>query len=175
MTRLKRIILASIILVTFSSVLLNSSAAVKGEKSVGIQLGYTSYNESAVAGIGFSYTFSSHFRFAPNLQYAFRNNNRDGLLINFDCHIPLKIESGEKVEVYPIAGINYSCWTRYYSDEEKAQSNDVSKRKNRFGLNAGAGVGYNVTGALRLTFEARYSLVKHYDTTTLALGIGYRF
>ena len=154
-----------------------AQGAVKGEKNVGVTAGYTSSNKSAVAGIGFSYAFSQHFRVAPNLQYAFRNNNRDGLLINFDFHVPLNIEGGNKVEIYPIVGLNYSCWTNYYKSEEKEKesSDDVSTRKNRFGLNAGAGVGYNVTETIRLNFDARYTLVKGFNTTTLALGIAYRF
>lgn len=159
------------------SMAMDSAAAVKGEKNFGVQLGYTSLNESVVAGINFSYTFSQHFRVAPNLQYAFRNNNRDGLLINFDFHVPLDIQSGTKFEIYPIVGLNYSCWTKYHKDviDEDGNSDDVSTRKNRFGLNAGGGVGFNATSTLRFTFEARYTLVKSYNTTTLALGVAYRF
>lgn len=175
-TYLRNIVIAVLALVG-SAVLFQAQAAVKGERNVGVTAGYTSSNKSAVAGIGFSYAFSQHFRVAPNLQYAFRNNNRDGLLINFDFHVPLNIESGNKVEIYPIVGLNYSCWTNYYKSEEKEKdnSNDVSTRKNRFGLNAGAGVGYNVTETIRLSFDARYTLVKGFNTTTLAAGIAYRF
>ncbi|MDE7153127.1 MAG: porin family protein [Muribaculaceae bacterium] len=153
----------------------SGKAAVKGEKNVGVELGYTSRNESAVAGIQFSYAFSEHFRVAPNLQYAFRNNNRDGMLINFDFHVPLDIQSGSKFEIYPLAGLNYSCWTSYQEVWSNDKFDDVSKRKNRFGLNLGAGVGLNATESLRFTFEARYSLVKRFSTTTLALGVAYRF
>lgn len=152
-----------------------STAAVKGEKNVGVELGYTSRNKSAVAGIMFSYTFSEHLRVAPNMQYAFRNNNRDGLLINFDFHVPLDIETGKKFEIYPLAGLNYSCWTSYHEVLSYDKINDVSTRKNRFGLNLGAGVGLNATESLRFSLEARYSLVKQFSTTTLALCVAYRF
>lgn len=172
---IKRLLPLSMLLIVVLSGT-ETSAAVKGEKNVGLQLGYTTYNESAVAGIGFSYAFSNHFRVAPNLQYAFRNNNRDGLLLNFDFHVPLNIESGNKFEVYPIVGLNYSCWTNYHKEQEREKSSDdFTTRKNRFGLNAGAGVGYNVTETLRLNFDARYTLVKSYNTATFALGIAYRF
>lgn len=176
MTSLLKKSALSLLAIVAATLIFNSSAAVKGEKNVGVQLGYTTCNKSAVAGIGFSYAFSSHFRLAPNLQYAFRNHNRDGLLINFDCHVPLDINSGKKVEVYPIVGLNYSCWTDYYKEYlTEEESDDVSTRKNRFGLNAGAGVNYKITDTIKLSFETRYTLVKSFSTTTLALGIAYRF
>lgn len=152
-----------------------ASQTTGNEKSFGIKTGYISRNESMLAGIWFRYSFSEHFRLAPDAQVAFRHNDRDALQIDLDCHVPFRFTDGAKVSLYPIAGINYSSWNRHLTPEQRESDDDVSTRNGYFGLNFGAGTDLRCSETLKLTLDARYSLVKSNSGIQISLGIGYIF
>ena len=77
-----------------------------GEKTLGLQTGYITYNQSAVAGIEFTYRFNRNFRLAPSVNYVFRHKSVDALMINLNAQVPFPFAG--KWEVFPLAGINYS-------------------------------------------------------------------
>lgn len=71
-----------------------------GEKTLGLQTGYITYNQSAVAGIEFTYRFNRNFRLAPSVNYVFRHKSVDALMINLNAQVP-----------FPFAGNGrYSRW-----------------------------------------------------------------
>ena len=51
----------------------------------------------------------------------------------------------------------------------------ITENKGRFGLNAGAGMQYDITPNLYCNLEMRYQYVKDFGRGILQLGIGYRF
>lgn len=162
------------ILFAFSFVSVNADDFRKGEKTIGIELGYSSFSEAPATGIAFSYRFSRRLRIAPNVQYIFRKNQIDAFIFNCDIHVPFPVKDSP-VEFYPIAGINYSSWNHRNVHLHSSLSDDVSTRDSQFGLNLGSGVGIRCTGNLRLFIEGRYSFVRDYDTTTILAGIAYSF
>lgn len=142
-----------------------------GEKSLGLLAGYNTYNKSAVAGFEFTYRFSKNFRLAPDVYYAFRNERRDALIINANAHFP--IPCSRRVNIYPLAGINYSTWTfRHY---DPANADDSTSRDSRLGLNAGAGADFAMGGNLRLGAEASYTFIKSYGGAAVVAKIAYLF
>lgn len=147
---------------------------VKGEKSLGPKIGYISKNKSATAGLYFQYAFSDHFRLSPEAGYIFRHNDLDAFVVDINGHVPFNF-TGEKVAFYPLAGLNYSSWSRYYHHNEMMETDDVSTRTSRFGLNVGAGFDMRCTETLKLTLEAKYTLMKTYSTAAITVGIGYVF
>lgn len=144
----------------------------KGEKSVGIKGGYVTRNTSAMAGIFFHYRFSNHFTLSPNIDYVFRNNGSDAFLFNIDTHYPIALGTS-RVEFYPIAGLNYSSWGIPGSDNPN--EDDVSTRRNQFGLNAGIGFNYQATPTLKLFIQGKYTAVSKYSTGIFSAGIAYTF
>lgn len=143
-----------------------------GEKTLGVQAGYISYNESALAGIEFTYRFSKNFRLAPSANYAFRHQDTDALLVNLNAQIPFPMS--QRWELFPYAGINYSSWNFHIHGTANDDS-DVTSRLTRFGVNLGAGIGVNVTPSLRLGLTAGYVFIKHFHGCDILARIAYRF
>lgn len=166
---MKKSILSSIIVALFS---LCIPAVHAGEKTVGVTAGYNTRNDCAVAGLFFRYQMSSLFRIAPDVTYLFKNKDVDGLSINCNVQMPLHVIP--RVKLYPLAGINYTSWNYHYKDIP-VDNDDVTTRKNKLGLNVGAGLDINVTSTLRLFVEGKYTGVRHYSSGTISAGIGYSF
>lgn len=144
----------------------------RGQKSFGVDAGYISRNKSALAGIQFQYSFSSHFRVAPGARCIFRNNDRDAFQLDLDTHYPFNF-TGDRAALYPILGVNYSWWNDHTHDAESSE--DVTTRKRNLGLNAGAGFEFTASSTLKVHIDARYSLVKSNSSMQLTLGIAYLF
>jgi opacity protein-like surface antigen len=149
------------------------AAASNHEKTFGVKTGYVSRNQSALAGLFFQYSFTEHFRIAPEASIAFRNNNRDGILFDVNCHIPLA-QSGI-AQIYPLAGLNYSSWSKHTTPVDKIAGKDVTSRTSRFGLNLGGGMGLKLSSTLTVKVEAGYTLLKSNNAFRATIGIGYNF
>lgn len=143
----------------------------KGEKSFGPRVGYVSRNQSALVGLGFQYSFSSHVRIAPSADIIFRHRDKDGIAVNLDIHFPISI--APRASFYPLAGFNYTSWGLHNNDADSGK--DVTTHSNSVGLNAGAGIDYRCNPSLKLALEARYTLIRHYPTAFVAASIAYVF
>ncbi|MDE5970761.1 MAG: porin family protein [Muribaculaceae bacterium] len=172
--RILKRILALTIVALFAVTEVKAQDYIPKEKTIGVEAGYNSKNQSALAGIAFSYRFSHHFRLAPNVQYVFNNKNIDGFSINIDAHVPFGLKN-TPVELYPIAGMNYSMWNNKAELFDQDFNNDVSTRQSNFGLNLGGGVGMKFSAHLRLFVEGRYTFVRHFSTAMVSAGIVYSF
>ena len=69
------------------------SQAQKGESCFGIQTGYTSTNNSAIAGLFYQYGFSNHFRVAGEAGCVFRHEDEDAFTLDLNFHFPMRITS----------------------------------------------------------------------------------
>ena len=147
----------------------------RGEKSVGAKIGYVSKNQSAGVGLFFQYTCSQHLRLAPEIGCVFKHNNLDAFTIDFNIHSPLTF-TGNRTELYPLAGLNYSSWNRNYPlEDEKSPGVDVSTRSSRLGLNLGAGFELRCTRTLKAGFEAKYTFIKGFSGATVSALVSYTF
>lgn len=149
-----------------------SAQAQKGERSFGPRVGYVTKNDGILAGLTFQYSFSNHFRLAPEIDVVFRNNDLDALTIYVNTHYPISFASG-KAAFYPVAGINFSSWSRH--NVNNPDSDDVTSHTNCFGVNAGAGIEYKCSNSLKINFEAVYTLIKHFPNAKVSVGINYVF
>lgn len=148
-----------------------SAQVERGQKSFGPKAGYITKNNGVLAGLSFDYAFSSHVRIAPSLGLVFRNEDRDTMLVDIDMHFPFATSS--KAAFYPLAGVAFNSWALHGVDPDS--HDDVTSHKNGFGINAGAGWEIRLSGALRIGFEAKYTLVKHYPNAQIAARIAYVF
>lgn len=142
---------------------------------MGLYGGYTTRNESAVAGLYFQYRFAKYFLLAPQADYAFRNKGEDAFTIDLNAHIPVALNATETVNFYPLAGVGYSVINRRRDDVLLRTTADNRHRTDRFGLNVGGGLEYFATPTLRLAAEARWRWRTDYSTAIISVAIGYRF
>jgi len=166
MRKLRSLIVA---LAVVAAVFQATAEGHRGEKTLSLEAGYADYNNSALAGVEFTYRFSSHFRLAPSVDYVFRHRGMDALSINLNCHFPFAIEN--RMEFYPIAGINFSGWNSHV----KAEMGDVSTRVSRFGINAGAGWGIRLGEHMHVAVAADYVLIKDFHGAEIMAKLGYSF
>lgn len=175
---MKKYILAIIMALAVAAPATLSSAdrSHRGEKSLGVKVGYATRNESMSFGIAFDYRFSSHFAISPNIDYVFRNRGTDAFLFNIDTRYPLALTPSGRWEFYPILGLNYVSWNMHWEgDTAENPFDDVSTRRSRFGFTAGAGIDWRVTPTLKLRLQGRFNGVKHLSTGLFSLGIAYCF
>lgn len=171
----RRLITAALLSLSFIPGTLMAS---EHEKTAGLLGGYTTRNSTAVAGIYFSYRFAPYYRMQPSIEYYFRKNNVDGFSFNLDNQFPIAIGGQKRCNFYPLAGFSYSTYSRFLSLVENKSTNneeDTSRRTNRLGLNAGAGMEWFITPNMRLAVEAKCKLMKNYTCGVFSAAIGYIF
>ena len=159
---------------------------VRGEKMVGVNVGYASHNESAVAAVSFRYAVSPWVRIAPEVGCVFRHHNEDALFVNLDAQIPFSFGT-KNVDLYPLAGLAYNSWSRHHQlsdirDDAGLEAtgageldNDVTTRANRIGANLGAGFDLRVTRTLNIGIEAKYTFTKSYTSLYATASISFVF
>lgn len=172
---IRKLVAISLSLMMLTALPLCAEAQHKGQKSVGLRAGFTTRNTTATAGLYFSYRFTEHFRLAPKIDYAFPHHQTDAFSFDIDFESPFALSSTGKVNFYPIAGLNYSTFSRHLTDAEMEDSDDTSQRSNEFGLSLGAGLEYFATPSLRLAIEGKGVLIKKYTGGWFNLSIGYVF
>lgn len=145
----------------------------RGEKTLGVGVGYNTYNREPLAGAKFSYRFNKLLRISPEVDYVFRRDGRDALMLNLNMEFMFPLATG-RCALYPLAGFNYSSWN-YHPAATGSVTDDVSTRISRAGLNAGGGFDINLSGSLRLSATATYTFIKEFHGANIVAGIHYRF
>ena len=171
---MKRNILAIVAILSLCSTYFMPEAKAD-EKTFGIRVGYNTRTEAPLSGLFFQYGFSTHFRVSPNLDYYFRHNDVDALSFNCNVHIPFKLSNSGVTAIYPLAGLNYSAWSHHYEGNELKNNNDVTMRQTRVGLNLGGGFEIYASPTLKVSIEAKATLIKAYSSGSFTASIGYIF
>lgn len=175
-----RIILPAVLALASAACVTQPASARNGEKTFGLKAGYVGRFTTGNAGIFLTYRFAEHFRLAPAATYMFRKDGVDALAFEADGHFLFSAGGNDRILFYPLAGIAYwSLNTRDLQHPDKApddvEHDDVSTRKSRFALNAGAGVQWTVTPTLALGLEVKYAAMHHTPTWVSSLSIAYKF
>lgn len=155
----------------------------KGEKTLGLKVGYNTYNVRPVAGVQFSYRFNRWLRISPDIEYVFRNHGVDALAVDVNVHFLFPV-AGSRLNLFPLIGGNFSSWN-FHPDKHvyhaaggndgKWETNDVSTRSSKFGLNVGAGMDFSVSGSLSLSVSGVYTVIERFHGANIMAGIHYRF
>ncbi len=177
----KRWIAAGLAATALGGTLTAHADQYSGEKTLGIRAGYNTFNKRPLAGAQFSYRFNRLLRLSPSVDYVFRNDGLDALMIDLNMEFVFPLAQG-RCDIYPLAGFNFSSWNYHNTDtaaphtsEGLTPTDDVSSRVSRLGLNAGAGFGVNISGSLRLSVSATYTFIKEFHGANIEAGIHYRF
>lgn len=135
----------------------------KGEKSLGLNGGYATYNNSGYVGVGFQYAFADHFRLAPDISYVFRHEDKSALAISADMHFPFRLAKG--FGIYPLLGLTFNNWTVNTSERKENWS--------RFGGDFGMGFDIYFTSSFKLSLQGKFSWMK--DTSGGFFGLGFHY
>lgn len=139
-----------------------ANAQSKGEKTLGLAGGFSTYNNGGYANIYFQYQLAQHVRLAPEIGYMFRNEGKSGFEISADVHFPFRL--GRGFGIYPLVGLTLNNWS--YSGDGHAT---------RGGFDFGAGFDISLTSYLKLTLQGKYSLMNDTSGGFFNMGIGYVF
>ncbi len=150
----------------------DSSRSYKGEKTLGLRVGYVGHNESTSVGLQFSYRFSRLFRLAPSIDYVVRHKDTDALAIALDAQFLIPF-SADRMAVYPYVGPKFASWTRHPGNG--SENYDVTTRRSRLGFDAGVGIEANITPTFRAGISAGYTVMKQSGGFDAVLTLSYRF
>ena len=90
--------------------------------------------------------------------------------INFNAHYILPLENN--IRVYPLAGVTMTRWNLDLPDLD-GWNNDG--KKNKFGVNLGAGAEFDIQDEWMINFEVKYQLINKLDQAIISLGVAYIF
>jgi outer membrane protein X len=153
--------------------------AQKGEKAIGVNLGYGSQIKSLAIGVKFSYGVTDPIRVSPSFNYFIKKDGLSEWEINADVHYLFNVTS--QITVYPLAGVTFSGWKfdmgGMFGDmgDYGGEVEDASSTVTRFGANVGAGIGYNLTDHLSVGLEAKYSIIADFDQFVPTINVAYKF
>lgn len=142
----------------------------RGDKSVGVSVGYATRNESLSTGLGLSYSLSNSLRLNPEADYIFKRNGQDGFLFNIDLEMPMRMGQTQ-CYLYPLLGLSYTSWNQ----KIEGSVDDTSQRTTRMGLNLGAGLEYYIKPPMKVFIEGKWNAVKRYNTGLFSIGVAYVF
>jgi outer membrane protein X len=160
--------------------------AQKGTKAIGLNLGYGSEIESFAIGAKFNYGVTDQIRVSPSFNYFLEKYGFSCWEINADVHYLFSV--APKVTVYPLAGLTFVGYKfvgyefdlgdlfeglEYLMEEDNTSSSSSTETK--FGVNLGAGIGYDLTDNLILGLELKYSLVSDFDQFVPTINLTYKF
>ncbi len=147
-----------------------TAMAQRGESTFGVQAGYTTVNESAVAGLFFQYGLTDGLRIAPQAGCVFRHQGLDAFQADVNLHFPLRF-TPSTAQLYPLVGLNFSSWTSHMDEPDL----DATDRRSRLGGNVGLGFQLKATSTLKFKVEGVYTIIKQYSSFSATVGIGYVF
>ncbi|MDE5868839.1 MAG: hypothetical protein K2H18_01280 [Muribaculaceae bacterium] len=160
MKKLKGFILGVLGVAAFFTSL--NAQAQKGEKSLGLIGGFSTYNNGGYMGVDFQYTIIDHVRIAPDIAYSFRNDQKSAFIMDVDVHFPFKLAKG--FDVYPLVGFAFNNW-----------SYEGGGSASRAGGNFGGGFDFYMTSNLKLSLQGKYSVMNDTSGGFIGMGIGYVF
>jgi outer membrane autotransporter barrel domain len=150
--------------------------AQKGEKSVGVNLGYGLDIESVKIGANFKYNFTDEIRVAPSFDYFLKKNNVTMWAVNADANYLFNVAEG--IKVYPLAGlalvgVSFDGFSYDLGPGMSIESDGVSNTE--LGINLGAGADFRLTEVIDFNVEAKYQIVDNWNQLVLSVGVSYKF
>lgn len=172
------------VLMSFIALGVGSAFAQKGEKAVGVNLGYGTEISNLGIGAKFQYGITDAIRAEASFDYFLKKDFVSMWDINVNAHYLFPI--AEKLKVYPLVGLTYTNWKMDgsdfnfdFEDEELNEYGDGisgdSSSTGKFGVNLGAGVEYAITDRLNVSFEVKYQLISDFNQAVFGIGVAYKF
>lgn len=155
---MKKILLAVALLAGVATV----SAQGKGKIGAGAFLNYGIEAERLGAGARLQYGVTDNIRLDANVTYFFPKNHASGFDVSLNAQYVIPF--AEKFSAYPLAGVAFL-------GDRVSVAGVSSDTETRFGVNLGAGLGYNLTPSLSIGAEFKYIFVKNANTPVIGAGL----
>ena len=153
------------------SVFALSVCAQKGEKAIGLNVGYGSEIENVSIGAKFNYGLTDQIRLSPSFNYFLKKDGLSAYEFNADVHYLLEV--APKISLYPLAGLNYSSWK--YSADVDFLGISLSASDSKLGLNLGGGLGLQLSENMSVGFELKYVIVSDMDQIVPSFNLMFKF
>lgn len=173
-----------LVLMSFLALGMGSAYAQKGEKAVGVNLGYGTEISNLGIGAKFQYGITDAIRAEASFDYFLKKDFVSMWDVNVNVHYLFPLS--DKFKVYPLVGLTYTNWkldgfdiSYGFDDEELSDYDDEysveSSNTGKFGVNLGAGAEYSITPKLAINFEVKYQLISDFNQAVFGVGVAYKF
>lgn len=149
---MKRLIILAAAALTFGATTANAQRALSKD-GVGLNIGYSGFNENAGIGVHYRMGLGKGFRFEPAFNYYFENDGKSqwDLMGNFHYVIPV----GKRVGVYPLVGLGIAGLHHEWYSDDGLYGHDRDETKVSFTMNFGAGLEVPVTSNFSLGVDLK--------------------
>lgn len=149
--------------------------AESGEWAVGGQVVYGTKAETAGIGPHVKYCFTDAFRANLSGNYYFKHHGVNAFDVNLEANYLFDL--GEKVRLYPLAGVVLGIWHADGVDVSYGGMNFGvdGKTDSKFGGNVGGGIDYLISDHFGLNAEVKYQFISHASQMVFGIGASYRF
>ena len=169
------------VLMSFIALGVSSVFAQKGEKAVGVNLGYGTEISNLGIGAKFQYGITDAIRAEASFNYFLKKDGANMWDVNVNAHYLFPI--ADKFKVYPLVGLTYAnCKVDMGWSVEGMSPEDIqdlietsSESEGRVGVNLGAGIQYDLSSKFAINFEVKYQLIKDFNQAVFGVGIAYKF
>lgn len=149
------------LLLLVSAAMLVAGAVERPPLAIGFTYNHaTEYSHNGF-GVKLQGRVSNRLRFEPEMIYTFENKDVTTLHLNLNVHYLLLMS--QRFNIYPYAGLSYSHWGY------------VGPNVNRWGLNLGAGLEYDLGRRWGVLGELRLQAIKSETQLITTLGLKYSF
>lgn len=171
-----------IVLMSFIALAMGTAFAQKGDKAVGVNLGYGTEISNLGIGAKFQYGITDAIRAEASFDYFLKKDFVSMWDVNVNVHYLFPVAN--RFKVYPLVGLTYTNWKTggFEIDlggmEELLPEEDMeveSGNIGKFGVNLGAGAEYSITEKLAVNFEVKYQLISDFNQAVFNLGLSYKF
>lgn len=179
-----------LVLMSFIALAMGTAFAQKGDKAVGVNLGYGTEISNLGIGAKFQYGITDAIRAEASFDYFLKKDGLKMWDVNINAHYLFPIV--DKFKVYPLIGLTYSNWNigsmdiYAWSDDNGNEEWDEGEERydgeyegssstGKFGVNLGAGIEYSITNRLNVNFEVKYQLISDFNQAVFGFGIAYKF
>ena len=164
-----------IILILVMATAMLMAHAESGEWAVGGQVVYGTKAETAGIGLHVKNCLTDALRASLSSNYYFKHSGVTAFDVNLEANYLFNV--GEKVRVYPLAGVVLGIW---HADGVNVSYGGMNfgvdgQTNTKFGANLGGGVDYLVSEHLGLNAEVKYQIISHASQVVFGIGASYRF
>lgn len=129
--------------------------------AVGFTYNYATEYKQHGLGVKLQAPLGRHLRIEPEIIYFNENHDVTTLHLNVNVHYLLPMSS--RLNIYPFAGVGYSHWGY------------VGPNANRWGVNLGGGIDYDLGRRWGFMGELRVNAVSRETQIIPTLGVKYQF
>ncbi|MBU2922241.1 porin family protein [Winogradskyella psychrotolerans] len=162
------ILITAIVIITFSL-----TASAQSDTKIGALLGYGTEIKTIGLGANAEFPIMEKLTISPSFIY-YLPKDESGIKINWfevNANANYYFLDEENIDVYGIAGLNYSSIKVKY-ENSFGLGGDFSSSDGRIGLNLGAGANFNIGSSITPFAEIKYVII---DGGQLVIADGVKF